>query len=57
MPLTYTEEALMHVVTRVQRIQEYLGRQIPLENVSSYVEYVCSEMSEWEFLNVVGLQQ
>ena len=54
LPLPYTEEALTHVVTRVQRIQEYLGRQILLENVSSYVDYASSEMSEWEFLNTLA---
>ena len=54
MPLPYTEEALVHVVQRVQRIQDYLGRQLLLENVSSYVDYACSEMSEWAFLNAIA---
>ena len=50
MPLPYTEEALTHVVERVQRVQDYLGRRLLLENVSSYVTYTESRMSEWEFL-------
>ena len=50
MPTPYTEEALEHVTARVARVQEYLGRRILLENVSSYVDYTCSEMTEWEFL-------
>ncbi len=50
MPLPYTEEALMHVVERVQCVQDYLGRRLLLENVSSYVTYTESELSEWEFL-------
>lgn len=49
-PLPYTEEALEHVVSRVARVQEALGRQILLENVSSYVAYRASTMPEWEFL-------
>ncbi len=49
-PLPYTEEALAHVAARVARVQDLLGRQIALENVSSYVTYRDSTMAEWEFL-------
>jgi uncharacterized protein len=54
LPLPYTEEALATVVARVEEVQERLGRQILLENVSSYLEYHTSEMSEWEFLSEVA---
>lgn len=54
MPLPYTEEAVNHVVQRVQQVQEYLNRQIMLENVSSYVTYRQSEMTEWEFLTAIA---
>jgi hypothetical protein len=54
LPLPYTEESLRHVVPRVQRVQERLGRPIALENVSSYVAYRVSEMPEWEFLAAVA---
>ncbi len=50
LPLPYTEEALDHVVGRVQAVQDRLGRRLVLENVSSYVTYAASELSEWEFL-------
>jgi hypothetical protein len=50
LPLPYTEEAIAHVVERVRRVQDYLGRPILLENVSSYVGYRDSTMPEWEFL-------
>jgi uncharacterized protein (UPF0276 family) len=50
MPLPYTAEALEHVSRRVQQVQDFLGRRILLENVSSYVAYATSEMTEWEFL-------
>ena len=53
MPLPYTEEAVRHVAERVREVQDYLGRQILLENVSSYVTYTQSAMSEWEFLTAV----
>jgi uncharacterized protein (UPF0276 family) len=54
LPLPYTEEALALVVSRVGQIQDALGRQILLENVSSYLEFHESEMSEWEFLREVA---
>jgi uncharacterized protein (UPF0276 family) len=50
LPLPYTEEALSHLVARVQRVQETLGRPILIENVSSYLEYTASCIPEWEFL-------
>ena len=53
LPLPYTEEAINHVADRVRQVQDYLGRQILLENVSSYVSYTQSEMSEWEFVRAV----
>jgi len=54
MPLPYNRETARHVIERVKRVQDYLGRQILLENVSSYVEYKKSEMSEWEFITEVA---
>ncbi|MEW8681707.1 MAG: DUF692 domain-containing protein [Candidatus Thiodiazotropha endolucinida] len=53
LPLPYTEEALDHVVERITRVQDYLGRQMLLENVSSYISYSESQLSEWEFLREV----
>lgn len=49
-PLPYTEEALRHVAARVARVQERLGRRILVENVSSYLTFRHSTMTEWEFL-------
>jgi hypothetical protein len=54
LPLPYTEEALKHVAARVSEVQDFLGRRILLENVSSYVSYPESEMSEWEFLREIA---
>ncbi len=50
LPLPYTEECIRHIVERVSLVQNYLGQQILLENVSSYVAFKESEMTEWEFL-------
>src|SRR5258708_27753428 len=50
LPLPYTEEALDHVAERVMRVQDHLGRRLVLENVSSYVSYAASELTEWEFI-------
>ena len=54
LPLPYTEEAVAHVADRVQQVQEFFGRRILLENVSSYITYRHSAMSEWEFLRAVA---
>ncbi len=56
MPLPYTNEAIDHVVQRVKQVQDYLGRQILLENVSSYVTYNQSAVEEWQFLNAIAEQ-
>jgi hypothetical protein len=53
-PLPFTEEALGHVATRVARVQERLGRRILVENVSSYLSYRHSTMSEPEFLTALA---
>ena len=49
-PIPFTEESLKHVVERVRIVQEILERPLVLENPSSYVTYVASTMTEWEFL-------
>ena len=56
LPLPYSEEALKLVVQHVGQVQEMLGQRILLENVSSYLDYKSSEMTEWEFLRQVSEQ-
>ncbi len=53
LPLPYTEETAKHVAERVKIVQDYLGRQILLENVSSYASYIDSSMMEWEFITQI----
>ena len=50
LPLPYTEESLLHVTARIAQCQDFLGRRLVIENVSSYLSYASSEMTEWEFL-------
>lgn len=50
LPLPYTEEALRHMTQRVQKVQDALGREMLIENVSSYLQLTCSAVPEWEFL-------
>jgi uncharacterized protein len=50
LPMPLTREALRLMTVRVTETQETLGRRILVENVSSYVAYRASEMSEGEFL-------
>jgi hypothetical protein len=54
LPIPYTQEALDHVVDRVTQVQDILGRRLTLENVSSYVTFGQSEMTEWEFVSQVA---
>lgn len=50
LPMPYTEEALDHMTARTEQVQDALGRQVLIENVSSYLEFRCSVIPEWEFL-------
>ncbi len=50
LPIPYTAEALIHVAARVQAIQEVLGRPLVIENVSAYIGFDASQMSEAQFL-------
>lgn len=54
LPLPYTEEAVLHTAKRIQTVQDFLGQQIMIENVSSYLQFNHSEMHEWEFLQAVS---
>lgn len=51
LPLPYTEEALAHVTARILQVQDRLKRQLVIENVSSYMAFSQSTMTEWEFLS------
>ena len=53
LPLPYTEEAVEHLAARVREVQDFLGRQILVENLSAYVNFASSQLSEGDFLAAV----
>ena len=50
LPLPYTEEAVAYLAARVIQVQDVLGRQILIENLSCYLAFSSSRLTEWEFL-------
>lgn len=54
LPLPYTQEAIDHVVSRIQQVQDYIGRQILVENLSSYLQFRDSIMTEWDFVSEIA---
>jgi hypothetical protein len=54
LPLPYTQAAVDHVADRISEVQDYMGRQMLIENLSSYITYTSDAMSEWEFLTAVS---
>jgi uncharacterized protein (UPF0276 family) len=53
LPLPYTEEAVEHLAAQVREAQDFLDRRLLIENVSAYVAFSHSQLSEWEFLGAV----
>jgi uncharacterized protein (UPF0276 family) len=56
LPLPYTAEALRHTSARIAEVQDFLGRQILIENVSSYLQFHASTLPEWEFVAGVAAE-
>ena len=54
LPLPYTDAAIQHIVTKIKQVQDFLERPILLENVSSYVSYKASHLTEWEFVSAIA---
>ena len=54
LPLPYTEETVRHVAARIREVQEIVELPFAIENVSSYMTYTHSRMTEWEFLSAVA---
>lgn len=50
LPLPYTREALDRVCGQIDRVQDFLGRPILVENVSSYLRLLPEDMPEWVFV-------
>jgi len=54
LPLPYTQETLQRVCAHIDEVQSVTGRQMMLENPSTYVAFAQSEMSEIEFLTEIA---
>lgn len=54
LPLPFTQEAINHVSDRIVKVQDLLGQQIAIENVSSYLQFEQNQMFEWEFINHIA---
>ena len=52
-PLPYTEHVADHIVDRILQVQDALGERLVIENVSSYMQFKDTDMSEWDFINLV----
>ena len=53
LPLPYTEDAIRHVAKRIQDVQDFLGRELVVENLSSYLQ-AQAPLKEWEFVRAVA---
>ncbi|MGE3319513.1 MAG: DUF692 domain-containing protein [Candidatus Berkiella sp.] len=54
LPLPYTEESMSIIISHINQVQEYLNRQILIENISSYLQYVHSTIIEYEFITEIA---
>jgi uncharacterized protein (UPF0276 family) len=52
-PLIQSDETVQYMVERIDEAQEAIGAPILLENISSYMRYKESEMSEIQFINEI----
>ncbi|TAM95182.1 MAG: DUF692 domain-containing protein [Rhodanobacteraceae bacterium] len=50
LPLPFTEEAMNLVVSRIGQVQDALGRQILVENISTYLRFEGGDYTEWDFV-------
>lgn len=53
LPIPYTERNAQYIAERISEVQDYIGLPFGLENLSSYVTFKHSEMTEWEFYNFI----
>lgn len=51
LPVPLNDESLAHIVDRIRVVQDFLERPLILENPSTYVAFVDSTLSEWDFIS------
>lgn len=54
LPLPQTPAVVEHIVNRIDEVQNYMGRKMLIENVSSYVSFKESSMTEWDFISEIA---
>lgn len=50
LPISHTQQTLRTMCDQVDKVQSFLGRQLIIENVSAYIQFDESYLSEAEFL-------
>lgn len=53
LPIPFRKDAVKHVAQRIKQVQDYLGRQIAIENVSYYTP-VAAKMDEATFISRIA---
>lgn len=53
LPLPHTKEAIDHIVERIRRVQDYIGRPFLLENISYYMYMPGCDLPETEFITEI----
>jgi uncharacterized protein len=54
LPLPYTGDVVRHTADRIRQVQQILERTILIENISTYLDFTVSHLSEWAFLSEVA---
>lgn len=56
LPLPRTQEVMTHIISRIQQVQEYLQRQILIENIAAYISFPFADLSDAEFICEIAKQ-
>lgn len=56
LPLPFTAHSVRVAAQKIRQVQDVLRRRILVENISTYLRFEESEMTEWEFLSAVAIE-
>ena len=51
LPLIYDDELLNLLASKINKVQNILGRKIAIENPARYIDFCCSKYDETDFIN------
>lgn len=54
LPIPYTQESLEVLCKNIEQTQDFLKREILVENPSTYLSFKNSKIAEWDFINQVA---